>query len=1134
MRLDAHVYIVQIERGRYEVSAPWIEALARPIEGSSPTALKEELMFRMLELVHEELEPWQLPTLLQPQRPRPMMLDDLLITWRFGNRAPIRELLTLDVIAETRRREDGLLRVWIPSLPGACVAVASAEQIPARVAAHLAEHATVNDLHALAPLQLERARAGWIEAITLDFGYPDPVPPLTARTRRTGRLRRPETLQAVATNLTHLAADDRLSPAFGQEALVRELIGAITSARPVALCLIGPGGVGKTALVHDAARRVWPMQQLYQARRDLWQTSGDRLLAGAEQAGRWERRLSEVCDELATRGDILVIEDLLGLARAGRSQGRGATSAAEIIEPYIAQGRFGLLCEATEDAFAQASQLAPGLTARLRRVRVEELAWRDALRVLIELTRAIELRHPHLQFTPRGVEAILRVSDRLARAEAFPGKAIRLARQCEAAALSIHHQRAEGAQGHDREPVTIDPDVVARVIHQQTGLPTGLIARAESRTSTEIQELLGARVFGQREAVEALTRHVLTIEQGLSDPARPLCTMLLIGPSGVGKTESARALAELLFGHEDDLIRFDMSELSTPASITRLIGSAAQPDGELTGAVRLRPFSVVLFDEVEKAHPAVLDLLLQVMGDGRLTDAAGRTVDFTNTLLLMTSNLGAAREAHWLGFDGASARDRKLHYRRSAEAFFRPELFNRIDEVVAYAPLSVTALRLIARRTLQQLMSRHGLRQGQILVDLDDDLIQHLIDGAVDPRHGARTLARRIERALIAPLAHQLVAAQIDPRDAITRVGVRAGQGDALDLTLYRIRRAPRAPDAPEQVTTDDAFLLEPQALIDALADLDARERALSARHEIAALRAEYEALLARFNAAQQAHAAPERELGERLRQREIFLRRLGDVAGRLDGVLDPSDTGDRELPLVQEIGQRRQRLWSEAVRQITHALSWLELQQRSLTTREDDRATLIITGLSGPFEPLLRAWARYLEVMDELYELELGFVYRSGGRWHTGRLPRGDQEIVAVAVSAEAPGVTAIFRALEGYIWNPRLPSHGLHTLLSIRAHDDGISQPEALAARLAEGVINPNPAPGAQVEFIIHPGDGPRLGTIEDARQGVALPIPRDRGDNLDRFVRELVERRLHLLEDPYTGPTRAALLGASQERS
>jgi len=1103
------MYLAQIKQGQYEASIPWIAQLAQPIRGPSPAQLKEELMFRALELLHEGIAPRDMDRLLPPANLQVVSVYVEVERRTEVARAPS-TVSTVTHVIIGRWENDSIDHLWMPRMPGVCLALRSAEEVYAATSkwvSHWAERNLVEDLSSL-----ECPYWGKIEEVEVDLGFPESIPSERAESMGKGRLRRPAALSQVATNLTHRADDDALSDAYGREEFVERLIEVMTSPKPVNICLVGPPGVGKSSIIYQAVKRVFTMQKLYQSRRDFWETSGDRIIAGMSVIGQWEQRVSTIVEELSERGDILVLQDLLGVVRAGRTY-QGDSNVARFIEPALEQDRFSIIAEATEDAYAMARAMAPGFVDKFRRLHIPELGWKETLGVINELVRHIEGGHDTVRFTPDGVETVLGLTRRFFKQDAFPGKAVRLTKQCEMAALRRYHESPR-----DLEQV-VDAGMVAEVFQQQTGLPRAILEPGTGRTPTEVREAFDRRIFAQPAAVDVVSGLVLTIEQGLTDPNKPLGSLLLVGPSGVGKTETAKALAEQLFGSDERMIRFDMSEFNTPMAISRLIGTPSRPDGELTGRVRLQPFCVVLLDEIEKAHGDVHDLLLQVLGDGRLTDAAGRTVDFRNAVLVMTSNLGAGSEDHWLGFHEKVRSDRFLHYKRSVEAFFRPEFFNRIDHIVPFNPLGHSALRRIARRTLRTLLERRGLRQAQLMVDVDEALIDYLIEGAVDPRYGARTLGRRIERALITPLASRLTTHQTE--EGLTRVSVRVGdrEEERIALDLQVIKRAPQqalAPSspmtsedkaAPQWVGEDGArTALDAQQLVDALHRVSAMLDSLEGRKEIRALSREYHSILEQFNdPEQQEDVLEEGELAERLRQREVVLKRLAVLRARLDSVLDPRGTGEYVFPIAQEIDRRKQRAWSSLVSQLEHELLWLEVQLRSLLTREADSATLVVTGLSGPFPPLLSLWLRVLRAIDEVFSLDLTMVELSGGKWR----PLGEREDnrQAIAVSTEAPGLFALFDTLEGYAWSPRLPSHGQHALALLSNFDSGVVSQDELISMLEAGEFDTSKERGEEacIEFI------EQRGQLEDVRLGRFLPIPEDRATNLQQFALRLVMPRV-----------------------
>ena len=1125
------IYLAQIKPGHYEASIPWVEALAEPIRGPSPSQLKEELMFRAVALMHEGLAPAFTDRLIPPDEVQALSVYVETAVVLNPERPAVEMSCTTHVLMG-RWEGDEIWRIWIPKIPGAALAMRSPDEVYAAASSFVNAWAHDNALESLE--EIDSPYWSKIEEIEVDLGAPTPPSGSSSAARSSasgqddGRMRRPQVLGQIATNLTQRAADSTLERAWGREALVERLVDIMSAPTPLSICLVGAPGVGKSSVIHEAVQRIWAAQKRYQKRRDFWETSGDRIIAGMSIIGQWEQRVGEMIEELSARRDVLVVQDILGLVRAGKTY-HGDSNVARFIEPALEQHRFAIVAEASEETYALARSLAPGFVDKFERLHVEELGFEQTIAVLTELVRHIEGEHDAIRFMPDGLETILALTRRFELQEALPGKAVRLTRQCETWALRAFH---ESDQSWEQ---IIDASFVAGVFERQTGLPRAILEPGTGRSFEAIRESIGQRVFAQPEAVEIASGLVTTIEQGLTDPSKPLGSLMLVGPSGVGKTETAKALAEQLFGSDERLVRFDMSEFATPLATSRLIGSPSSPDGELTGKVRLQPFAVILFDEIEKAHPHVHDLLLQVLGEGRLTDAIGRTVDFRNAVVVMTSNLGAQHEEHWLGFGERGMRDRLLHYTRSVETFFRPEFFNRIDHVVPFRGLGAAALRRIAQRTLGSLLERRGLRQARVMVDVDEALIEHLIEGAVDPRYGARTLGRRIERALIAPLAMRLTT-HTESENGITRVHVVAGEGEEVDLSLEAIELAPRQhhdeavpvgqgleeeSDSPPQwlgrrnpVDVADAAQLA-QALQSTASRLDGLEQ----RPEVGVLTTEYASLLDRLNDPGALEDASEAgEIAERLRQREVALRRLKDVRHRLDAVLDPRGTGEYVFPMAQEISRDKGKRWARVVGELSHEIEWISTQFTSLFTREVDAATLVVSGLSGPYGPLITIWLDIMRALDRRFELDATCVEFHAGRWHPLGTPSSSGRD-AIAISAEAPGVLALFHALTGYCFAPRLPSHGQHALVALNVVDRGVVDLVALIDAL-EGSDPQEWDQEMRIEFI------EKEGKIEDVRLGRAIVLPEVLGENMERFSMELVMPRIALREDVYPERMRSGI--------
>ncbi|MFU8805394.1 MAG: AAA family ATPase, partial [Bradymonadaceae bacterium] len=448
---------------------PWVAPLAAPIRGPSAAQLKEELMFRVLDLVHDGMDPSELDRLIAPED-----LQLLVVYAEFervidSRRPAIPMNAWTHMICGRWPGEEGL-RVWAPKMGNASFVAEDLEEVYLRAPEWIEQWAKERELDNL--MALNSAHYALIEPFEVELGFPQP------RSRQTsaatpGRLRRPEVLQQVATNLLHRAEDGTIPPAYGRETLIEELAEILISPHPAHICLVGPSGGGKTALIQEAARRVYLLGRAYQRRRDLWQTSGDRIIAGMSIIGQWEQRAEQICAELASREDVLVVDDLLGLVRAGRTL-HGESNVARFIEPYIEQGRFGLVTEATEQTWELARELAPGFVDKFRRVQVPELGYVPTLAIVGDQVRDLESYHP-IRFTPDGIEAVLHHSRRFFRQAAFPGKAIQLVKQCFNEGLRRYGQEVV-------ELVKVDADLVADVLHRQTGLPLSILKHDERRS----------------------------------------------------------------------------------------------------------------------------------------------------------------------------------------------------------------------------------------------------------------------------------------------------------------------------------------------------------------------------------------------------------------------------------------------------------------------------------------------------------------------------------------------------------------------------------------------------------------------------------------------------------------------------
>lgn len=548
-------------------------------------------------------------------------------------------------------------------------------------------------------------------------------------------------LGGVGIDLVQEARDGRLPRALERRAEVDQLIAALVRRRDRAAVLVGPPGVGKTALVHELAHRIanHKVPQKLEGE-SIWHVSGNALMAGMTYVGQWQQRAMGIANHLTRTGGILYVGGLLELLQAG--SGRGGLNAAQLFLPFLDRNAFPLLAEATPDALVRGEQVHGPFVRSLQRLVVPGMSRDTALGVLRVLAQRMA-RSSGTRVDDEALATAIEVLARFGQADALPGSGLALVESMVRAHAGTQVGRAQAIGAYV----------------ESSGFPSSIVDVNADLDEREVREHFEQRVVGQPEAARVLSQLILVVKAGLQDPSKPLGSLLLLGPTGVGKTESAKALAAWLFGSPERLVRFDMSEFAAFGSARRLV-EGPQGQGLLTRRVREQPFCVLLFDEIEKAEPGVFDVLLQVLGEARLTDGAGATVSFRHTIVILTSNLGATTT----GRVGLVAPDREelvRHYRKSAEQFFRPEFVNRLDHLVPYGSLGPDTIRVIAGGLLDQALRREGFRRRGITVGWGEDLIEHLVQVGYEPSLGARPMRRAIETEVLAPLSALLARGEV-------------------------------------------------------------------------------------------------------------------------------------------------------------------------------------------------------------------------------------------------------------------------------------------------------------------------------------------------------------------------------------
>src|SRR5579872_3783270 len=665
-------------------------------------------------------------------------------------------------------------------------------------------------------------------------------------------------------NLTKLAAEGKLDPVVGRETEIERIMQILSRRTKNNPVLVGEPGVGKTAVVEGLAQRITnaDVPELLKGKQ-IYTLDLAALVAGSKYRGEFEERLKKVMKEITQRGDIILfIDELHNLVGAGAAE--GAIDAASILKPALARGELQTIGATTLDEYRKYLERDAALERRFQQIRVEEPSTEDTVQILRGLRDRYEAHH-RCKITDDALEAAATLADRYIQDRHLPDKAIdlvdeaasrmrirtmtappryreledeieRVRKDKEDAIENQEFEKAASLRDKERkltqkkreleeawrnqepsEQPEIGEDEIADIVSMWTGIPVFKLTEAESLKLVRMEEELHKRVIGQDAAIIAVSKAIRRARAGIKDPKRPTGSFIFLGPSGVGKTELARTLAEFLFGDEDAMIQIDMSEYMEKHAVSRLVGSPPgyigyDEGGQLTEAVRRKPYSVILFDEIEKAHPDVFNILLQILEDGKLTDSQGRKVDFRNVIVIMTSNIGSASISKnvSLGFtmsteDGLSYDDMKTRVMGDLKKVFRPELLNRIDEIIVFPKLSKQEILQIVDLMLNRL--RVQMAEHEVTIELTDEAKDLLVEKGYDPAMGARPLRRAIQRYIEDPLADFVLGRQLEPGSTIL---VARANDEEADITVVppsppEVIGVGATPDAPPAEQVSDA-----------------------------------------------------------------------------------------------------------------------------------------------------------------------------------------------------------------------------------------------------------------------------------------------------------------------------------------
>jgi ATP-dependent Clp protease ATP-binding subunit ClpC len=831
--------------------------------------------------------------------------------------------------------------VMLPTLDHT-IYVRRGEEIEAVIKSEVTRLWAAHDLASHDVLLLFPAAAHAVEPLTVELMHHGEG--LAGRARTVARARVEEHRRRLAKELCELVSTPlRAAPRHvGHAAELAQLTALLGARERQSLLLVGDEGVGKSALMAE-----WCQAQ----KRQVCATSAAQLVAGMSGFGEWQARVDEVMRAAELLDMPVYFENFAELF--GERPERGGLDVAGVVRRYVVDGRVRVVGELSREALDAAGRRKPALIAAMAQLAVPPLSPAETLSVLAARPRG------GVTLAEDAAQAIVALCERYVPYRAFPAKAVSFAAELAAAV---------------RPGEEVSAERVYDAFSARSGIPAFLLHPDRALSKDALVAQLCRRLVGQREAVERVAETLAVVKARLQPSGRPLATLLFVGPTGVGKTEVARALAHLLFGADDRMARFDMSEYADAYGAERLIRGTTWEGGVLSSKVRAEPFSVLLLDEIEKAHPAVFDLLLQVLGEGRLTDARGKTSFFHNAIIIMTSNLGAGDARAPLGLirEAAGARD---HYARAVAEAFRPEFIGRLDRVVVFDPLTPLEIREVADLAIGRLAERRGLAEHGILLEVTPAARDALARGGNEPRHGVRALRRYLDLHLVAPVARTLAELGADARGALVWVGAH-GESCATESRKNRVAARRHGALAVEIFRRPAATGRRALAEIDAVADVRRELDVLCDRDEVKAVTEQLAMLRAQLATVQKARRDSD------LRPEDIELMRREQH--RIETAAEGIEARRADLRVAEQLcmsalfeGEVAGDWVDEALalyREARRAVFWLLLAQRS----QRDEVTLAL------FEPdghgPLQAWLSPLCDFAGARGWELTFHVRQHG----------------------------------------------------------------------------------------------------------------------------------------------------------
>lgn len=823
-----------------------------------------------------------------------------------------------------------------------------------------------------------------------------------------------------------LAQDDGHPPVRGRDRELADLEALLAGDTRQSVLLVGEPGVGKSALVAGwLARR---RQDPDDGGPPVFQTSGAQLIAGMSGLGQWQARLERVIDACDALDAVLYLDDLGDLFDA---RGEAKVDLSSPLARAMEEGKLRLLGELDPDRFGELERSREAFFRNLQTLRIEPVG-EPVARAILEARR--DALAGELEVTDDALAAMISIGERFLPYRPSPGKVADL---------------FDGVVRAARDPMSELPRVDARDVHRlfgaESGVPEVLLREDRSLDAADLRAHFERHLIGQGAAVEAVVDTLCVAKAGLQAGDKPLATFLFAGPTGVGKTELARALARFLYGSAERLLRFDMSEFSDPYAAERLIRGTAGEEGELTRRIRQQPFAVVLLDEIEKAHPTLFDLLLQVTGEGRLTDARGRTAYFHDAIIVMTSNVGAVERKNPIGPQvGEPEADLARHYERAVRRLFRPELVGRIDRIIPFAPLDHAQVRAIADLQVARIAERRGLRSRSLALRVSPEAIDRLVEEGHDPRYGARALRRELEDRVVVPVAELIAQDPKATRDGTLRVDL-AGEADGERRRVERGGLVVRFDGGGREAKEEASALEGLQELRREVGVLEQLPSVVGARERQAFLLAEMTLIATRRDQDSSDIGALQRE-HHGLREALAAIDREGEAARALEEMAFVETLRGERVPTVEDEREAIRHRHRMAVLGLL-----LELEPRheiSVLCQELDRGRTLDVWLGSLLRFLeRRGWRAQCHVFKDSEPPDEGawppgrdFGPARSAQWMLRKLEREERDPLSCVVRLRGPHVGTLVGVECGThryfgVPGPSDTSHHQVRLLGMRA---------------------------------------------------------------------------------------------------